>query len=229
MSGISGIRAWNNTFIGGSDPFEMTADSRSNVTGHCADPAFASCSGSPGSDRWTSSILPRAATMDWMPRLDEMFNNIVQNPTAVSDVCAVASAFCINAYHPTAPGSEATIQSIIHPADGARGIPVTSMNTNVYANGRPATSSRGASTSAAATTYTQASLAAWTSYLAGAPVSISGLGCHVDRRPDRLDLRRRGGRADRGAQPYLATAAPTDAALNEFVPAGTKHFGVTWR
>lgn len=228
MSGSSGIRAWNNTFVGGADPFEMTADSRSNLTLHCADPAFALCSGSFASNRWTSSIIARASTADWMPRLDEFFNNIVVNPTGTSDVCNVSTAFCVNAYHGTAPGSEATIQSIIHPADVGRGIPATTMNTNVYANGTSGNIIARRINSGAATTYTQAALATWTSYLAGAPVSISGLDASSIADPTGTTYVDAAGVPTGSLTHSNATAIPSDIAALMGVSVGTKRFGVNW-
>ncbi|TAH37484.1 hypothetical protein EYC59_00005, partial [Candidatus Saccharibacteria bacterium] len=78
LAGSSGLKLINNTIIGGSDPVGIYTDSRSKPG--CADPSQPLCANSYGSDRDT--VHPRMATMDWVPRLDMMINNIIAYPTS---------------------------------------------------------------------------------------------------------------------------------------------------
>lgn len=212
LAGSSGMRLVNNTIVGSSDPIGIYTDSRSKPG--CSDPAEPLCSGSYNSDRDTSR--PHRETMDWMPRLDYMINNIIAYPTRTG-LCGQATAVCITQSNSTA---SAPLNTQIHQADAARGIPRTYINGNVYANG----SSRiwtVASPSANYTTHT-----AFASAMAGSPVSISGFESkgltgnsyvNADGSPTSALT----------ALHSQAEAIPTDAMINQYIPAGTKHYGVT--
>jgi hypothetical protein len=208
LAGSSGLKIINNTIVGGADPFGVFTDSRS-IPG-CADPSQPLCSGSYSSDRDT--IRPRPATLDWMPRIDAMYNNIIAYPNA-SGYCGAVTATCITVANSTA---SAPIQTIIHKEDAVRGIPQTFINYNVYANG----TSRLISTP---TGYT--SLSTFTTAMAGSPVLISGIDANSKSGNSWVN-------ADGSPTAALsavhseAMAIPNDAKINQYVSAGTRHYGV---
>jgi hypothetical protein len=206
LAGSSGLRLVNNTVVGGADPIGVYTDSRSKPG--CADPAEPLCSGSYSSDRDTSRPLP--TTLDWMPRLDLMLNNILAHPA--DGYCGTAVALCITssnaqAYQP--------IEAIVHHADPSRGIPETIMDGNVYAD------DAGAIMGNELGGYDSA--AAWSSAAATPPVSIVGLDAHSKSGPGYVD-------ADGAPTDALhhdeAIPIPVDAELNVYIAAGTRHFGV---
>src|SRR5690606_15623027 len=73
----------------------------------------------------------REQTMDWMPRIDLMINNIVAYPTA-NRFCGYVP-MCITTTH-SGTGASAPLQTILHKANSPwPGIPQTKMDGNVYA------------------------------------------------------------------------------------------------
>lgn len=74
LAGSSGLKIINNTIVGGKNPIGVYVDSRSQpgcvVSKDKCKPGTYTYS----SDR--DSIRPRPATMDWMPRIDYMVNNM---------------------------------------------------------------------------------------------------------------------------------------------------------
>ena len=128
LAGSSGLKIVNNTIVGGKDPVGLYTDSRSKPG--CSDPSQPLCEGSYRSER--DNYHPRLPTMDWMPRLDLMLNNIVAHP-AIDGFCGNKTPFCI-----TETNADATVplNQILHKADAARGIPRTRrIDGNVYVNG----------------------------------------------------------------------------------------------
>jgi trimeric autotransporter adhesin len=83
LAGSSGLKLINNTMIGGRDPIGVYTDDRS-MPG-CANPANPPC-GEWGGLR--DSYHPYLATMDWIPRIDLMINNITGYATGSSFVRA---------------------------------------------------------------------------------------------------------------------------------------------
>lgn len=206
LAGSSGLKLVNNTIIGGTDPIGIYTDSRSKPG--CADPTKPLCEGSYSSDRDTARPFP--ATLDWMPRLDLMLDNIVAYPTG-SGYCGGTTPVCITLKNAAAT---VTLESVLHKAEPGRGIPETRMDGNVYANG-------GGSVFSTTTQYT--SIAAFATAMAGPPVNIAGFEA-AGRDGDKWVA------ASGAPGPELAhseaVATPTDARINAYVPAGTKHFGV---
>jgi hypothetical protein len=147
-----------------------------------------------------------------MPRIDAMYNNIIAYPNA-SGYCGAVTATCITVANSTA---SAPIQTIIHKEDAVRGIPQTFINYNVYANG----TSRLISTP---TGYT--SLSTFTTAMAGSPVLISGIDANSKSGNSWVN-------ADGSPTAALsavhseAMAIPNDAKINQYVSAGTRHYGV---
>lgn len=211
-AGSSGVSLINNTIVGGAAPLVIASDNRS-LPG-CADPEQPLCANSYNSDR--DSVRQHLTTMDWMPRLDYMVNNIVAYPTGYS-YCGHIDAVCIKQ---VSGAVSITLESMIHQADGARGIPRTYMNRNVYANGT-------------GRLYTMQSVGQYydlgsvTTVLAASPVSIPGMEANgiagnsmvaSDGKPT----------ASLAALHNQAEPTPTDALINQYLPAGSRHFGATY-
>lgn len=211
LAGSSGIKLVNNTIVGGADPLGLYTDSRS-MPG-CSDPAQPLCPDSYSSERDT--VRPHAATMDWMPRLDLMLDNIIAYPSATG-YCGVSTPFCI-----TVKDASATValESIFHEADAARGIPKTRIDGNVYANGAGTVIS---------TTSKYATVAAFGTAMAGAPVNLAGFEA-AGRNGDAWVTPNGSPTTALTAEHGSAVATPADARINLYVPAGTKHFGVLAR
>jgi hypothetical protein len=212
LAGSSGLRVVNNTVVGGGAPIGVYTDNRSKPG--CSDPAQPLCANSYSSDRDT--VRPHLATMDWMPRIDLIINNIFVYPTA-ANYCGTNMVMCILSNNADA---SAPLETIIHKADAARGIPQTYMDGNVYANG----------TAKIIDTDLGSYLnnAAFSTAMAAAPVSISGLEAAgktgnsyvgTDGTPT----------ATLSAIHAQAVAVPTDALINQYVPAGARHFGVLYK
>lgn len=227
LSASSEMVVWNNTFVGGSDAVGFYADSRSSVSAHCADPAFPFCNNSPNSDRWLASSPARDPTLDWMPRMSVFKNNIVINPTSAGLCGTIVTALCIltsnqKLLNSNGIGSDSTLQSMIHLADPARGIPQTQWNNNLYAFG---TAGKIIVATPPTLSYTQAQLAAWTTYLAGAPVNIAGIDANSIADPTGTTYVDGLGEPTGLLDHDLAAAVPVDAILNLYLPPGTKRFG----
>lgn len=210
LAGSSGLKLVNNTIIGGADPVGVYVDNRSRPG--CADPAQALCNNSYGSDRDTVRNHP--ATMDWIPRIDIFLNNIIASPSAVG-YCGSTTALCITK---TNESAVVPLSTIIHKADAARGIPQTLMDGNVYANGS------GKIISTELGNYT--ALAPFSSTMSSAPVGIANL----------ESLGRAGNTwitSDGHPTPALqaihgqAAAIPTNTDINQYISAGTRHYGIT--
>jgi PKD repeat protein len=207
LHGSSGLKLVNNTIVGGAQPVGIYTDVRS-MPG-CADPSKPLCPESYSSDRDT--LRPRPATLDWMPRLDLMLNNVIVYPSG-SGWCGTTT-FCITLKSGTA---STTLEAVIHKADPTRGIPQTVINGNVYANGT------GSVIHAADKTYTSAS--AFAAVVAASPVSISGAEANSKTgnswvNPDGTPT------AALAAAHSQAAPVPTHPEINQYIPAGTRHYG----
>lgn len=211
LAGSSGLKLVNNTVLGGGDPIGIYTDERSKPG--CANPAQPLCTNSYNSDRDSVRTLP--ATLDWMPRLDLMINNIVAYPGR-TQYCSL-TLVCILSANGSA---SAPLQTILHQADAARGIPATIIDGNVYANGSGTLihTSLGAFTSPSA----------FTAAMAAAPVSLSGLDANVKAGNVWVNSDGTNSAALQAAHGE-AVAIPVDANINEYISAGQKHYGVTYR
>lgn len=210
LAGSSGLKIVNNIIVGGKDPLSIYTDSRSKPG--CADPSQALCSGSYSSDRDTRRTLPQ--TMDWMPRVDLMINNIIAYPDSAT-YCGSATAVCVMLSNSSA---STTVQKVFHQAnDPYSGIPKTVVNGNVYAGSqlfRVNSSSYN-------------SLSAIASLLSSSPVNLSGsesagLSGNNYVNSDGSPTSELAGRHS------SAYPVPNDSVINQFIAAGTKHYGVTY-
>jgi hypothetical protein len=206
LAGSSGLKLVNNTVVGGADPIGIYTDSRSKPG--CAAPGEPLCTGSYSSDRDMARPLP--TTLDWMPRLDLMLNNIVAHPAA--GYCGTAVALCITS---TNAGAYQPVEKIVHHADPARGIPQTIMDGNVYADdaGSIIGTELGGYTSAAA----------WCSAAATAPISLAGIDAQSKSGTAYVDA---DGAATSALDHDEAIPIPVDAEINAYLAAGTRHYGV---
>jgi hypothetical protein len=234
--GSTGMRMIQNTIVGGPGVLGVYTDRRSYPG--CADMTVSPnpstlwtyCSGTLGS--LTSDRVPPPLyhpNNDWMPRIDEVWNNIIAWPTSGDPICAgKAVAFCMSdnntqgAVSTQLPGGAGTI---IHPADVARGIPQTYMDYNVYASpsaivGFPNTAPNNNATITFRTIAEyQAALAAPPYSLPLETHSLSTVGLVApDGQPSDLLKSMEG----------TAKVMPTDALLNEYIPAGTQCYGVAY-
>jgi hypothetical protein len=214
LAGSSGLKLINNTIVGGPDTVGIYVDNRSKPG--CADPSQPLCTDSYNSDRDSSRTLP--ATMDWMPRVDLMLNNIIAYPKS-NGFCGVLTTVCATQANSTAT---VTLQSIFHKAEPARGIPETYINGNVYANGTGYIFSYNSPQGRHTTT------SALGTAMAASPVLISGFEStgrygntyvNTDGSPT----------ANLTALHSQASPVPTNSVINQYLPAGTRHYGVTSR
>lgn len=208
IAGSSGVSLVNNTIVGGKDVIGVYTDSRSKPG--CADPSQPLCAGSFSSDR--DDYRPRIATIDWMPRIDLMLNNLVMNPTEAG-YCGGAVTMCVTTKNSTAT---VTVESILHLADSARGIPATRLDGNVYVNGASAIVNSGGANYLAVTDF--AAALATTPYFLGTQESAgkSGASWGSGSGPSSLLV----------SKNSEAAAIPVDARLNAYLAAGTRRYGV---
>jgi hypothetical protein len=150
------------------------------------------------------------ASLDWMPRIDVMVNNVIAMPTAAG-YCGGTAAMCVTGSN---AGAVAPLESVFHQADAARGIPATVVDGNVYvvASGAVIRTTAGAF----------ATVQAFATSMAATPVNL------------RVEAAGRSGTglvtatgaltAALAAQQDTTTPLPAAAALAH-LPAGTKHLG----
>lgn len=210
LAGSSGLRLVNNTIIGGADVVGVYVDSRSKAG--CADPAQAQCPNSYSSDR--DSVRPHSPTMDWIPRVDLILNNVMAYPTKPG-YCGAVTVVCITSGN---AGASVPLTTVIHPADALR--PRTLIDGNVYANGE------GVVMASAIGNFP--SIHSFVGTLRNQGMNIDGYemsGLYGDAFA-----------ASDGTPTELlaswhsrAAAVPTDAEINQYVPAGTQHYGVLFK
>jgi len=211
LAGSSGLKLVNNTIVGGVDPLGLYTDSRSKPG--CSDPAQPLCPGSYRSER--DNYHAHAATMDWIPRLDLMLNNVIAFPSS-SGFCGQKVPLCITL---TNADAAVPLSRIIHAADPSRNIPRTQIDGNVYANGT------GSVIDIRERAEQLPSATAFGAAMAGPPVHIDkmearGLSGDVYVNPDGSPT------ATLSGLHQKAVPIPSDDVINEFVPAGTRHYGV---
>lgn len=212
LAGSSGLKLVNNTIIGGADPVGIYTDSRSMPgcvlsTANCG---RASTYKSERDDR-----RQRPVTMDWMPRLDILLNNIIVYQTK-SGYCGGTDALCI-----TDKNTDALvpIETVLHQADTSRGIPQTWMDGNVYANGT------GVIIRTTSNTGVYTTLSSFTNAMASLPVSIPGL--DASSRYGNTWVNSDGSPTSALSSVHnSAVAVPNNATINKYIPAGSRHYGV---
>lgn len=212
LAGSSGIKLVNNTVVGGANPIGIYTDSRSKSG--CADPSKPLCDSGYGSDRDT--IRPYVQTMDWMPRVDLMINNIVAYPNSTL-YCGAPTPVCVLL---TNSAASTSLSAIFHQANSPHtGLPKTVVNGNVYANG----TGRVFSTN---TGVSHTTLSSYAAAMSASPVSLAGFEAsglqgnnyvNSDGTPT----------AELSGRNSSAVAIPTDSAINQYMPAGTKRYGST--
>ena len=212
LAGSSGISLVNNTIIGGVDPIGVYTDARS-IPGCSTRPSSNPCQLASE----VQTYFPVPSTMDWMPRIDLMINNIVAYPSG-STFCGGTEPVCIMTYHGST-GASYPIEKIIHKADPSRGIPQTVMNGNVYVNGS------GAIIRVSQPVASYSNVSSWTSAMAKSPVGITGIDSlskfgNEWVQPDGTPT------AALKAVHNQAIAVPSNSLLNQYVPAGNRHYGV---
>lgn len=209
-AGSSGVRIVNNTIVGGADPIGVYVDNRS-MPG-CADPSKPLCPNSYSSDRDT--VRARPATLDWMPRVDLVLNNVIASPTA-SGYCGAVTLVCVTGSNGTAVVAPETV---LHAAEAGRQIPATVIDGNVYqlASGSLWRTTAGNWSTLAAV---RTALTTTPFRLADVePTGRSGTGfVAADCTPT----------ASLAAVQGTAAPVPTDARINAWVPAGSRRAGAT--
>lgn len=204
LAGSSGLKLINNTIVGGADPIGIYVDNRSKPG--CANPAQPLCANSYGSDRDT--VRPYLASMDWMPRLDMMVNNIIVYPKGAG-YCGVVTTVCITQSN---SGANAPLNMVIHSK--------TVISGNVYANGT--------GTIVATPVGKYATPSSFAAAMAKAPVNMSNL--------EENSLQGDSYVASDGTPTeklYVlhskAAGVPTNATINKYLPADTKHYGAVFK
>ena len=211
LAGSSGLKLVNNTIVGGQNPVGIYIDARS--TPGCVVSKANCVVGVPTYDSDRDTLRTRPATLDWMPRIDYMINNIIAYPS--SALYCAKTAMCISI---TRNEGSTTIQAVIHQANlPYSGMPKTYIDGNIYANGTGAI----INTSNAAYYNVQS----FGTAMAAAPVSIAGIETNgksgnsfvnVDGTPT----------ASLITVHSQAVPIPLDGTINQYIPAGTKHYGV---
>lgn len=157
----SGAKLVNNTLVGGKDPLGIYVDPRA-VAG-CSTPN-GGCTYIYANSDW-DTVRPIPSTLDWMTKIDLLVNNVVVQKAANDSRYCGPAPIC---YMQTNKTGHVGLKDAIHKADPSRGIPQTFMDDNIYANvGQYAVRTQESGS------YTN--VAAWSSFLAGSPVGISGL------------------------------------------------------
>lgn len=208
LAGSSGLKIINNTIVGGADSLGVFTDTRS-IAGCAVDASKCQGASTYSSDRDT--VRPKIATMDWMPRIDAMYNNIIAYSTNAGWCGNTTTCISVSSENASAP-----IQTIIHKADSGRGIPQTFINGNVYANGsnRIITASNKA----------YYNLSGFTSAMAASPVYISGI--DINSKLGNSWVNADGSPTSALAAKHgEAIAIPTNADINTYIAAGTKYYG----
>jgi hypothetical protein len=208
LAGSSGLKIINNTVVGGADVMGIFADTRSFPG--CADPTQPLCAESYSSDRDT--VRTRPATLDWMPRVDLMYNNIIAYSTNAGWCGNVT--MCMSSYSSPVYGA---IQTIIHLAEPARGIPQTFIDHNIYANGTNKLIN--------ANNLQYSTLSSFTTAMAGSPVLIGGIEANSKAgnswvNPDGSPT------STLSAIHNQAVPIPIETNINQYISAGTRHYGV---
>jgi hypothetical protein len=208
LAGSSGLKIINNTIVGGADVLGIFTDVRS-MPG-CADPSKPLCADSYNSDRDSVRALP--STLDWMPRLDYMINNIIAYSTNTGWCGNTTMCISVSSSEASAP-----IETIIHKADSSRGIPQTFIDGNVFANGTNRLIN--------ASNVSYYSLTNFNSAMAASPVFISGIEANGKFgnswiNPDGSPT------STLSSVHNQAIPVPTNANVNMYIPAGTRYYGV---
>ena len=240
VAGSSGVKMINNTFIGGTNPVAIYTDSRSAPK--CASSLYprSACVGAVWPSNRISELNPnpppellarkddgpvtrfgRRQSLDWMPRIDLMINNVMAYPNTSGDgpyICA-KTPLCFTLAHGSAT---APIETILHKANKPwSGIPETIMNGNVYATNE---SGKTLIYIREGTKYTD--LSVFRNAMASAPVSIGGMEANGLQGTEYVNTN--GSPTQKLIDRYSnAVAVPSDSSINQYISAGTKRYGTS--
>lgn len=241
-AGSSGVKMINNTIIGGTNPVAIYTDGRSAPKCASSLYPYSACVGEVWSSNRLSELNPnpppellarkdgggatrfgRRQSLDWMPRIDIMINNVMAYPNTSGDspyICA-KTPLCFMLSHSS--GAKAPIETILHKANKPwSGIPETVMNGNVYAtneSGKTLIYIR-----EGAIKYTD--LGVFRNTMASSPVSIGGVEANGLQGTEYVNTN--GSPTQKLIDRYSnAVPVPTDSSINTYIPAGTKRYGTT--
>ncbi len=249
LAGSSGLKLVNNTFVGGTDPIGIYAESRSGkplvpnplypigdalecydpdrlnygpiVTNHKRAGIF--CGGGMSSD--IDQVRTRPLTMDWKPRIDLMINNIIAYPTG-SGLCDSVAPVCIlTVFNST---SSVTMGSILHQANTPyAGVPKTLINGNVYVDTNVVTNNAimVATKLSSSLKPSYSSLADFVKFLTDLNLlGLEAAGKYGDTFVN-ADGSPKPALIHSGAVPIDASVTAFDSNITRYICAGTKHYG----
>lgn len=227
LAGSSGLRLINNTIVGGSHALGILTDSRSRPG--CADPRTASCIAETSDRDYTAD---RPASIDWMPRLDVLLNNVIAFPTRAG-YCDAPAALCITTKAKLVkdtgnPWTVVPIESILHPANPSRGIPATVIAGNIYQVGTEAPIPTPIITKIQDTPAKHSSLPAWQAYAQSAPIrrGLDVMGGSLFVTGDDPNLAPAKWVCDGNSTKLQGGApVPVDPLVNTYLAAGTTRYG----
>lgn len=221
IAASSGVKLVNNTIVRGpKDILAFYTDPRSKP-GCVTDPdvcgvkTYSSERGGPSG----TSVPP---TMTWINGLDLMVNNIIGYPDG-SGYCDNKVPFCFTqARSDSGVTTTSPMDAMFHKADSNR--PQTIMSNNVFANPADSASIYRIKNTTSNTKY---SISQFTSFLAGAPVSIPGLEStsFSDASWFSSDGTPTAALAAKHSQAYAIPSSIT----SKYPALATKHYGVLWK
>ena len=246
VAGSSGVRLVNNTLVGGANPLAVYTDDRSQP--NCSNstfplsacgngntsvlkgnrmsepnpnppPEFLARGDGAGHSR---SGFARRKTIDWMPRIDLMINNILAYPTS-SRFCGI-TVMCITTNH-SSSGAIAPLNTILHQKNSPwQNIQQTLMNGNVYATN----DGNGILIRVqGATSKNYQKLDNFRTEMSASPVSIPNI--EINGLYGSEYVNSNGSPSSILSQRHNnAVAVPEDSTINQYIPVGTKFYGVNY-
>ncbi|MFO0920461.1 MAG: right-handed parallel beta-helix repeat-containing protein [Candidatus Saccharimonadales bacterium] len=239
-AGSSGVKMINNTIIGGTNPVAIYTDGRSAPKCASSLYPYSACVGDVWSSNRLSELNPnpppellarqdggsatrfgRRPSLDWMPRIDMMINNVMAYPNTTETYICPKVPLCFMLSHGS--GAKAPIETILHKANKPwSGIPETVMNGNVYAtneSGKTLIYIREGGVK-----YTD--LGAFRNTMAASPVSINGIEANGLQGAEYVNTN--GSPTQKLIDRYSnAVPVPSDSGINSYIPAGTRRYGTT--
>ena len=218
VAGSSGVRILNNTVVGGKDSLGIYADNRSMLDCAKKGTLAGTTTKCPGydSDRWAANWEAAPSQMDWLTRVEVVEGNIFAYP-AGAGLCGAPVPVCIARINQSA---NLKLENIL--PNGLK------WDCNVYAVNSGDLVRHTNPTSTAMIGY--ADLIPWTTAMAQASpypdelIDVTSLAgaqyVNADGTPTEvLSL----------LHSSSPCAFPTDPMMNAVIPAGSKHYGVTYQ
>ena len=216
IAGSSGVRILNNTVVGGKDTLGIYADNRSLLD--CAKKGTIAGSGAacPGfsSDRWAATWEAMPAEMDWLTRVTTVQGNIFAYPVGAG-LCGGSVPLCIARINAQA---NLKLDEML-PSE-------VMFDCNVYAVNSGDLVRHTNPTSTAMIAY--ADLQSLTSAMAG-PSPYPDISMEENALAGSQYVGADGKPTSALIHSSSACAFPTDEMMNETIPAGTRHYGVTYQ